>query len=468
LAIPFVLLYVSELGSAGFLGPDEPRYASIGREMARSGDWVTPRLNGSPWFEKPPLLYWTTASAIRLGFRDEWAARLPVALISLGFLAFFYSTLRREFSPNLALTATAILAGSAGWLAASFAAIPDLPMSAALGAAMLIALFDKRRASGWLAGAFLGIAILAKGFVPAALFVPVWLVARGKRLAIPAAAVSIAAPWYLLCLWRNGAAFWNDFFWKQHVARLFSAEALQHGQPFWYYVPILLVGLFPWTPLAAALAQRKLYEDSRVRFLAIWLCIGFAFFSMVPNKLPFYILPLLPALAIVLAAALEKAGGFEWWLAACVLAMTLLPTITNVLPEAFLMGATKVHWRFNPAGLIVAAVAAGVWWIAWRGFRERAILAAALVAALGAGYLKLAALPLLDRRDSVRSFWQLHHEEMADACIDSATVSRAFQYGLDYYAGRDVPDCARAGASGPRIRVRDGALLIEPGGTRTY
>src|SRR5215472_7478744 len=138
--------------------------------MSKSGDWVTPRLNGSPWFEKPPLLYWTTAAANRLGLRDEWAARLPVALISLAFLAFFHGALRREFSPSVALSATAILAGSSGWLTASFAAVPDLPMSAALASAMLMALFDKSPSQssvrGWVAGALLGLAILAKGLVP--------------------------------------------------------------------------------------------------------------------------------------------------------------------------------------------------------------------------------------------------------------------------------------------------------------
>src|SRR5258708_6657517 len=123
------------LGSTGFLGPDEPRYASIGRAMAETGDFVTPRLDGAGWFEKPPLLYWTVAAATRLGFHDEWAARLPQALLSIGFLLFFYGLLRREFSPQLALTATAILGTSVGWIAYSFVAVPDLPMSVALGAA---------------------------------------------------------------------------------------------------------------------------------------------------------------------------------------------------------------------------------------------------------------------------------------------------------------------------------------------
>src|ERR1700684_3990932 len=99
--------------------PHEPRYASIGRAMAHSGDLITPRLNGHAWFEKPPLLYWTVALGNRLVRSEEWAARLPVALISIAFLAFFGSVLAREFSPPVAFMASAILATSAGWIAYS-------------------------------------------------------------------------------------------------------------------------------------------------------------------------------------------------------------------------------------------------------------------------------------------------------------------------------------------------------------
>src|SRR5712691_5114863 len=141
---PIAVLYLTSLGGAGFLGPDEPRYASIGREMAQSGDWITPRLDGAAWFEKPPLLYWMTALGHLVHLPDEWAARLPVALVSLAFLLFFFRTLQRALSLGLAMAATAILATSAGWSAFSFVAVPDVPMSAALGAAMLIALFDTR------------------------------------------------------------------------------------------------------------------------------------------------------------------------------------------------------------------------------------------------------------------------------------------------------------------------------------
>src|ERR1700691_412746 len=98
LAIPLLaILYFCGLSSSGMLGPDEPRYASISREMARSGDWITPRLWGEPWFEKPALLYWMAAAALRLGLNEDLAPRLPVALVSVAFLLFFYWILRHEF-----------------------------------------------------------------------------------------------------------------------------------------------------------------------------------------------------------------------------------------------------------------------------------------------------------------------------------------------------------------------------------
>ena len=171
----------------------------------------------------------------------------------------------------------------------------------------------------------LGFAILAKAFLPVALFVPVWLIARGKRLAIAAGAILIAGPWHLLVWLRNGSGFWNVYFWQQQVGR-FNSAALQHGQPFWFYVPVLLLGLFPWTPLFALLARSKTYDDVRVSSLAIWLALALVFLSVFTNKLPGYLLSLLPALAIVLAVALDKAPAQEWWIAACALLAGLLPS----------------------------------------------------------------------------------------------------------------------------------------------
>ena len=113
LAAPLVLLlYFYGLTTAGMLGPDEPRYASIGREMALSGDWITPRLWGEPWFEKPPLLYWMVALGFKAGLSDDLAPRLPVALFGAGFVLFFFHQLRREFGERAALYAGKLLKGT--------------------------------------------------------------------------------------------------------------------------------------------------------------------------------------------------------------------------------------------------------------------------------------------------------------------------------------------------------------------
>lgn len=486
LIFPLLILYLLDLGSTGFLNPDEPRYASIGREMARSHDFVTPRLNGQPWFEKPPLLYWTTAAGRMLRLPDEWAARLPVALISLAFLYFFFGVLMREFSAHTALAATAILSTSAGWLAYSFAAVPDLPMSAALGAAMLIALFDTRLDTrhgnrggalherrinpGYAAGALLGLAILAKGFVPLVLFAPLFLIARRKRLAMIVGCLVIAAPWYLLCWARNGPLFWHEFFWKQQVMRYFT-PLLAHGQPWWFYIPVILAALFPWTPLAGLLLLRKIYDDVRVGSLVLWLVYALLFFSVGRNKLPGYVLPLMPPLAIVLAVGLEKSGSaMKWWLSASALMVVAWPPIAAALPDALLFGARQAllgfahEIRFSPVLVLVPLGIAGcVWWLAWRGKPNLAMGTAALGVMFAVAYLKGPTLHQLDQRVSARAFWRAHAPEIQSGCIGDE-VRRDWQYELNYYAGRALPLCdpnpLAPGRPVLRVTNRDGALLI--------
>ncbi len=470
LLVPLLAVYLSSLGRVGFLGPDEPRYASIGREMAHSGDWVTPRLDGSPWFEKSPLLYWMTGAGHKLHLSDEWAARLPLALASLAFLWFFYGTLAREFSPRVALAATGILATSAGWVAYTFVSITDLPMSAALGVAMLIGVFGpsaipsrarQTTVLGIWAGVFLGLAVLAKGFVPLVLIAPVLLVARRMRVAMLASCAVVAAPWYVLCYVRNGPVFWNEFFWKHHVDR-FLHPTLDHPQPFWYYVPVLLAGLFPWTLLAGLLFRPKTYRDDRIRFLVLWLVFGLVFFSAARNKLPGYVLPLLPALAIVLAFALDKTPAAGWWVGACATLLIAAPAISALLPDALRSGVTATHVSLARVanGWPFALAAAGVFWLAWLEKNEPrkrgpAMLAAALSALAAILYFKISLLPVLDERYSVRGFVRAHAAQIQTACLDD--VRRDWAYGLNYYAGRLLPACT---GPGPRIAVRSGQLVL--------
>ena len=423
-------LYFFGLTRAGMLSADEPRYAAIGRAMADTGDWITPRLWGQAWFEKPVLLYWLTALGFRAGLDDDLAPRLPLALLSVAFLAFFFNTLRRDYGPRIACYATAILATSIGWLAYSHVAVTDLPLSACFAAAMLLA--DKRPS---VAGVLLGLAILAKGLVPLILFLPALWFLRLRAVRILTIAVLVAAPWYALVTLRNGTPFLTEFFWKHHFAR-FTTGALQHERPFWFYVPVILAGLFPWTPLALGLFRRELYQGRREQFLLAWVLFGFVFFSASRNKLPGYVLPLLPALAILLALALTRSDTHRWTLALTAVLLWLIPVIADMLPQALLTGISRVPISFSYALLAPMLILGGaVWWLASRGHRDLAVAAITLVMTILVAQVIWSTYPVLDRTVSARFFWRAGPVE----CVESN--NRSWRYGINYYARRVVPDC---------------------------
>ena len=437
-------LYLFGLTRTGLLGPDEPRYAAIGRAMADSGDWITPRLWGDPWFEKPPLLYWMTAASFKAGLGPDLAPRLPVALLSVGFLVYFFAVLRREFGVTPAAYATTILATSVGWLAYSHVAVTDLPMSVAFAAAMLMVLtppFASDRYTAVAAGALLGLAVLAKGLVPLVLFLPAVVFLRRRPyslLLLFATATIVALPWYALVTLRNGAPFLEEFFWKHHFER-FTTSALQHEQPFWFYVPVLAAVLFPWSPLLLLLFQQRTFER-RTLFLLAWFAWGFLFFSISRNKLPGYLLPLLPPIAALLGIALAeaKSGSVKilCLLAASSALLWFVPAILEILPQALLQGASHTEGRLAmgwivPTLLVVAACAV----LEMRRRRSLAVGLIALLVTVSVIELIARVYPELNRTVSARFLW--HSDSIT--CIPAP--NRSLRYGLYYYAGRSLPDC---------------------------
>ena len=439
----------------GLVGPDEPRYAAVGREMARSGDWVTPRLWGEAWFEKPALLYWMTGAGFRLGLGDELAPRLPVALLSLLFLAFFHLCLRREFGARPASYATAILGTSAGWIAFSYVATPDLPMSAFFSAAMLSGMVwrgaDPGSRDRWLivAAVSLGLAVLAKGLVPLILALPFAWYARTRwrdllRWQPVVAFFAVAAPWHVLCYLKNGAPFVRTLFWE-HQFRRFTSPALQHPQPFWFYVPVMAAALFPWTPAIALLFRRPLYADTRRVFLLLWLAFGLIFFSLSVNKLPGYMLPLLPPAAALAGIALEEARrGVRWVLAGAACLLCLVFPLALILPQALASGGLSrsqiPSWHF--AWAIPIALAAAIWLLESRRQRPAAVwlICGALTASVI--YLKLVAFPEIDSGYSARSLWSQISDVRSTVCIEE--VQRSWRYGLNYYSVEPLPDCEQS------------------------
>ena len=334
LVVLLLVAYVSffhGLTAFGLVGPDEPRYASIARDMAASGDWVTPRLHGEPWLEKPILYYWFAAVGYRIFSDGELAARLPsvlgalTTLLALGWVAW------RFYGSTTATLFALVFPSSVGVFAFARAATPDMlftsMLALALAAAAPLVLLNQHRfvpAYQFAFGAALGLAVLAKGpagvvLAGASTVIGALLIKRGGRvwrLAGPWALVSfavVALPWYVLCAVRN-----PDFvqvFLVSHNVQRFLEPVFRHEQPFWYFGPVLLLGVAPWTAAIVATVQeaatrlrRRAWAGSPSIFFASWVLFPVLFFSFSQSKLPGYVLPAVPAAALLLAHALARAA----------------------------------------------------------------------------------------------------------------------------------------------------------------
>lgn len=316
-------LLLFRLGDAPLIGPDEPRYARVAVEMHRRGDWVVPTLQGQPWLEKPPLYYWTAGGAFALLGETETAARLPsvfAALLMTGLTALVGA---RLYGGAAGLHAGFIAGTSLLTFAYGRAAAMDMMLAATVSAAIgllgLRLLGIAGRMAVIAAGACAGLALLAKGPLGALLPMLVALAylaaARDRaeawrRLAsrLPLAVlamVAVAGPWYAAILAVQGRAFVDVFLLNHNVAR-FTSTVHNHPGPFFYYVPVLLAGLFMWSGLALpglfALRPRAAAD----LFVLCWLGAPLVFFSVAGSKLPGYILPCIPPLAIAAGRAADR------------------------------------------------------------------------------------------------------------------------------------------------------------------
>ena len=345
--------YFSHLGAIGFVGPDEPRYAWIARDMAETGDWVTPRLYGKPWFEKPPLYYWGAAICFKLFGVSEAAARLPSALSALLATLATAWLAWRIYGAETARWLLLLLPTTVGMIGFSHAAATDMPFSAMLTVAMVCAAVvlgivpDQSSRDGaqrgaplqgvtdaarrrWLAlilfGFFLGLAVLAKG--PAgiilcggalffwALFTKRWR--ETLRLFHPAAIAAFcltALPWYILCA-RGNPDFFRIFIIEHNFKRYLTPE-FQHIQPFWFYIPVILIAFLPWTVgllWTVIVGAQRVYRrqvSERTMFSLSWSLFCVLFFSISQSKLPGYVLPAVPASAMILSAGLTNLGRLD-------------------------------------------------------------------------------------------------------------------------------------------------------------
>ena len=313
-------------------------------------------------------------------------------------------------------------------------------MAATFSAAMLLCLRPGIRRAAF-AGVCLGLAVLAKALVPLVLAAPLlWKRRFRELLTISAACVVVAAPWYVLCTMRNGPPFWQDLIVKQHFTR-FTSDALAHGQPFWYYAPVLLGALFPWTPLIIPVFRREVITDSRQFFLLLWASLGFVFFSFSPNKLPGYMLPILPAIALLMGIRLARMKNARIYLMAVALLMVMIPVVGEILPRALLVGlrGVKVSYSLYWAPLAVV-VAIGVKQLEQAGRRRYAIALLGTVLLLGVVFFKTWVYPRLESTYSARYVWRKMEHRQYETCIED--ISRNWIYGLNFYSERPLPPCS--------------------------
>ena len=423
------------LGSQAITDADEAFYAEASREMVESGDWLTPRFNYQHRWEKPVLYYWLTAATYLATGPTEFAARLWSAVAGVGLVLLAWAIARHMTTRlDVAWLAGAIVATSFGYFAMARAALPDLPLTfcitltiwAALRAidaaserragpsAFAKATADRRRSEtgGWsgpatkwwvLAGAGAGAGFLMKGpvalVVPALVLLPIaWrerrrlrVDARGIAVSVLTAAI-VGLPWYVAMWFEHGTPYLQSFFVADNFER-FATERFNEARPFWFYLPVLLGGLMPWSlvltvfvieGLAGARKRTLAFADADWRLL-LWAIMPLLFFTLSIGKQPRYILPVLPPLAVLVARGMMERidtaanprrwplSAATWATAAMYVVIALLfvrmkPLLINAYPAATwvavcLLGCSAIAlagiavrraWRYLP---IVAGVA---------------------------------------------------------------------------------------------------------------
>ena len=455
-------LWFLRLGCYRLFNPDEGRYAEIPREMTASGDWVTPRLNAIKYFEKPPLQYWATAAAYEVFGERAWAARLWTALT--GFLGLLLTGWigTRLYGALAGTTAALVQAGALLYLGLARILTLDMGLAVTLEVALvgLLLLVQRGRTSaGTRAGALLlaggiALAFLSKGLVgiliPAAVAACYLLMRRDWNLIWRArpwwtflALALIAAPWVWLVEQRN-PGFAQFFFIHEQFTRFLTRVHLRY-EPAWFFVPVLLLGFMPWTPLLPAIARRSWTDgragDGASLLLAIWVGFNFVFFSLSQSKLVPYILPLFPALSLLagrslavldprrLSRALLVSGLLWAALGAAVLWLWLSPALAARLDIAAGPAAPAIAVSFLLSSLITGAAS----WLAPR----RGVLPATILTAVGTVVLVSALLPAADQLPRQRAIPGLLsaasaqlHADTAFYCVD------AYEQSIPFYLRR--------------------------------
>jgi len=472
LALGAGLLLLPQLGRRALWEPDEGRYSEIPREMLQSGDFVTPRLNGVEYFEKPPLFPWIEAASLRLFGQSEWALRLPVATFAFIGLAAVYATGRRLYGRLAALLSACALATSPLFFGLGQVVSLDMAVSVFLSVALLSFLLATRAPPVWqrrllLWSFFLaaGGATLTKGLI--GIVIPAMVIGafvvstrRWRLLASCLQPTGIAlfllvtVPWHLAVAQAH-PEFTRFYFIHEHFDR-YLTRVHRRYQPPWFFLPVMLVGMLPWSffvPSAVSSAWKtRSEEDQGTLFLLLWAGVTFLFFSLSDSKLVTYILPVLPPVALILGRYLARA----WRLgtapdvrrAAVALLIFLGPlavlSFWPVLPHGWRADEVAdrlggYRWALGVALALLAILPLVCLQLrrTRTGIVALVLTAAAFLAILGA------AGPRLDSTFSTKPLVELLLKRLSKD--DEVVVYRDYLQGLPFYLSRRVTVAAHTG-----------------------
>ena len=517
-------LFFFGLGAFGLTGADEPRYAQIAREMLARHDWVTPVLYGQPWLEKPILYYWEAMLAYKFFGSSDWVARLPSAF-SATVMVFAIYAFARRFLATVAIDAALITAATAAFIGFSHAASMDMPLTACFTIGMMCWFCwyatvlprepGLKQERAWLLGFYLFMALgtLAKGPVApglAALVIVIFVLlpfrdlrdARiiWRTLWWPGVLLFLAVvlPWYI-AVQRANPGFASEFFFLHNLER-FSTDLYRHKQPFWYYVPVLIAALAPWTVYALSAyvssirALRPRYgsapaADTPVRtssgseaakapsqavsflrgtlhhlplaqqrqfaaivalspFLLVWGAVPIIFFSISRSKLPGYILPAIPAWTLLLAYYIARRAAEEpkprpWRvLAHAAVAAAALGAVLE-LPYRLMHVAVPERVMDVAAAVTLVLLIGIALSILQNGLRAlRFVTLVPVVIAMA--YLVRVDGPALDPKISTRLLaHEIQRIAPASAPVAVFHVTRQIEYGLGFYFDREIPNYDR-------------------------
>jgi 4-amino-4-deoxy-L-arabinose transferase-like glycosyltransferase len=463
------------LGAFGLTGADEPRYAQIAREMLARHDWIVPTLNGSPWLEKPALLFWKMMNSYSIFGVSDWAARIPAAVHATAVVVGIFFFMRR-FRFASELDAAMIAASSAGMIGFGRGASTDMLVSAPFALAMMCWwTWHQSNKKLWLLLFYglLGIGALAKGPVAPALAVLVVggyaALRRDGKIFLRSLSVTgfllfaaIVLPWYL-AVQHKVPQFFRVFFIEHNLER-FGTNLYQHSQPFWYYIPVFLLAALPWTFFtlpALVEAGRPAFnrwrannestnpeprtvdadvDDGLPSFLFIWIVVPIVFFSISRAKLPGYILPSIPAAALLTADYLHRLKAIPRLLTALhalVCAMLMVGALMAPFAMAKLAPPPALQIGMTVTGALIAVMVL----LMVRREGVRVLHFVTLVPTiLAVAFLLRPAAATIDRTQSARPVNQRLAElgVAASEPVASFNVKRQVAYGLDFYRNQPI------------------------------